>query len=70
MASAGTRGRRIDDISKGWDVADAYGVLADLDHTEDFLKAIAANDNVAVTTSLLIMSPLVVKQNWAVQYYN
>ncbi len=26
-------GRRIDDISAGWDVADAYGVLADLDHT-------------------------------------
>jgi adenine-specific DNA-methyltransferase len=45
---AGARGRRIDDISKGWEVADAYGVLADLDHTEDFLKAIAANDNVAI----------------------
>ena len=28
---AGSRGRRIDDISTGWDVADAYGVLADLD---------------------------------------
>ncbi len=45
---AGARGRRVDNISKGWDVADAYGVLADLDHTEDFLKAIAINDNVAV----------------------
>jgi adenine-specific DNA-methyltransferase len=41
---AGARGRRIDDISAGWSVADAYGVLADLDHTEDFLKAIAANE--------------------------
>ena len=30
---AGSRGRRIDDISAGWDVADVYGVLADLDHT-------------------------------------
>jgi adenine-specific DNA-methyltransferase len=39
---AGSRGRRIGDISAGWDVADNYGVLADLDHTEDFLKAIAA----------------------------
>ena len=39
---AGSRGRRIDDISAGWDVADTYGVLADLDQTEDFLKAIAA----------------------------
>jgi len=39
---AGSRGRRINDISAGWDVAEAYGVLADLDQTEDFFKAIAA----------------------------
>lgn len=39
---AGSRGRRIDDISAGWDVADVYGVLADLDHTDGFLKAVAA----------------------------
>lgn len=45
---AGSRGRRVDDLSKGWDVADTYGVLADLDHTNRFLKAIAANKNVAV----------------------
>ena len=45
---AGLAGRRIDDISAGWDVADMYGVLADLDHTEDFLKAVAANEDVAV----------------------
>jgi adenine-specific DNA-methyltransferase len=45
---AGARGRRIDDISKGWDVSDSYGVLADLDHTEVFLKAIAANGNIAI----------------------
>ena len=45
---AGSRGRRVDAISKGWDVADAYGVLADLDHTERFIKAVAANKNVAV----------------------
>jgi adenine-specific DNA-methyltransferase len=45
---AGSRGRRIDDISDGWDVADVYGVLADLDHTEDFLKAVATNNNVAM----------------------
>ena len=32
---AGSRGRRIDDISAGWDVADTYGVLADLDQTDD-----------------------------------
>jgi adenine-specific DNA-methyltransferase len=45
---AGSRGRRIDDISKGWDVADVYGVLADLDETEAFLKAVAENDDVAM----------------------
>jgi adenine-specific DNA-methyltransferase len=45
---AGARGRRIEDVSAGWDVADVYGVLADLDDTEHFLKAIAANDNVGV----------------------
>jgi len=45
---AGSQGRRIGSISKGWDVADLYGVLADLDHTDDFLKAIAANENVRI----------------------
>jgi adenine-specific DNA-methyltransferase len=39
---AGAWGRRVDEISRGWDVAEAYGVLSDLDKTEDFLKAIAA----------------------------
>ena len=43
---AGSRGRRIDDISKGWDVADIYGVLANIDHTDDFLKAVAASESV------------------------
>ena len=33
---------------RGWDVADAYGVLADLDQSEAFLKAVAANDDVAI----------------------
>lgn len=37
---AGSQGRRIDDISSGWDVAEAYGVLVDLDQTEAFLRAI------------------------------
>lgn len=45
---AGSRGRRIDDISSGWDVADTYGVLADLDHTGDFIKAVAAGHDVAL----------------------
>jgi len=38
---AGSQGRRIDEISAGWDVADSYGVLADLDQTDTFLKAVA-----------------------------
>jgi adenine-specific DNA-methyltransferase len=45
---AGSEGRRIEDISAGWDVADAYGVLANLDHTEDFLNAVDVNDGVIV----------------------
>jgi adenine-specific DNA-methyltransferase len=45
---AGSRGRRIDDISGGWDVTDAYGVLANLDATDEFLKAIAANEKIGV----------------------
>ena len=45
---AGARGRRIEDISNGWDVADTYGVLADLDCTETFVKSIAASDNIAI----------------------
>ncbi len=36
---AGSFGRRIEDISSGWDVAEAYGVLADLDQAAAFLRA-------------------------------
>lgn len=45
---AGSRGRRINGISAGWAVADVYGVLANLDRTEDFLKAVSANENVGI----------------------
>lgn len=38
----GARGRRIDDISSGWDVAEAYGVIANLDLSEPFIKAVDA----------------------------
>lgn len=41
---AGSQGRRIDDIDAGYDVADTYGVLGDLDQTEAFLKALARRD--------------------------
>ena len=38
---AGSRGRRIDALpDSGWDVADTYGLLADLDHTASFIKAV------------------------------
>jgi adenine-specific DNA-methyltransferase len=33
-------------LSDGWDVADTYGVLADLDRSEPFLEAIAAAPDV------------------------
>jgi adenine-specific DNA-methyltransferase len=37
---AGSVGRRIDKLpAAGWDVADAYGLLAELDKATDFLKA-------------------------------
>lgn len=39
---AGSRGRRIDDLSSGWDVAETYGVISELDHSEEFARAIAA----------------------------
>ena len=45
---AGSRGRRIDDISSGWDVADTYGVLADLDKASAFFDAIARVEGVEV----------------------
>jgi adenine-specific DNA-methyltransferase len=45
---AGSRGRRIEEVSKGWDVSEAYGVLADLDYTEEFLKAVAHTDELSI----------------------
>jgi len=37
---AGSGGRRIEDISAGWDVADTYGVLIDLNQSEAFIDAV------------------------------
>jgi adenine-specific DNA-methyltransferase len=38
---AGSVGRRVDKLpSEGWDVADAYGLLVELDRATDFLKAV------------------------------
>ena len=38
---AGSRGRRIESLPSGWDVAEAYGVIADLDQTDDFFHALS-----------------------------
>jgi adenine-specific DNA-methyltransferase len=45
---AGSRGRRIDEIPRGWDVTDTYGVLADLNQSEDFLNAIGADGAISL----------------------
>ncbi|MDD1386612.1 site-specific DNA-methyltransferase [Curtobacterium poinsettiae] len=45
---AGSRGRRIDSVETGWDVADAYGVISDLDQTEAFIAALAAKPGAKV----------------------
>jgi len=41
---AGSRGRRIDDVSNGWDVAETYGVIANLDQSELFIKTVDAQE--------------------------
>lgn len=45
---AGARGRRIDDLSKGWAVAEAYGVIKDLDLSTDFIAALQLEKDVRV----------------------
>jgi adenine-specific DNA-methyltransferase len=46
---AGSEGRRIDAIpDQGWDVADTYGLLTDLDHAAAFCQAIEAKDNIRI----------------------
>ena len=38
---AGSRGRRIESLPNGWDVAEAYGVISNFDKTDGFFKALA-----------------------------
>ncbi len=45
---AGSRGRCIEDVSSGWDVAQTYGVLADLDQLEPFLHALAGQESASL----------------------
>lgn len=44
---AGSEGRRIDSLpSQGWDVADTYGLLTDLDKAAPFCKSVEATDGI------------------------
>lgn len=43
---AGSRGRRIEILPEaGWDIAEAYGVLVDLDRVRDFVVAVRASES-------------------------
>lgn len=45
---AGSQGGRIESLTDGWAVTEAYGVIADLDRTDAFLEALGATPNVTV----------------------
>jgi len=46
---AGAKGRRIADLpAAGWEVADAYGLLVDLDHASAFCDAVAAQAGLGI----------------------
>lgn len=45
---AGARGQRIDNLSKGWAVTEAYGVIKDLDLSTDFITALQLEQDVRV----------------------
>ncbi|WP_238419502.1 site-specific DNA-methyltransferase [Gordonia sp. 'Campus'] len=49
---AGSQGRRIDSVASGWDVAEKYGVIADLDLSEPFLKAVESQ--VGLTNAFIV----------------
>jgi len=46
---AGSQGRMIDDLGdKGWDVAESYGVLENLDQVDEFVTAVNSRDNIEI----------------------
>lgn len=45
---AGARGRRIDDLSIGWAVAEAYGIIKNLDQSSDFIAALQSQGDARV----------------------
>lgn len=44
---SGSRGRRIESLPEGWDVADAYGVIEDLNKSGEFLQAMSESTTVS-----------------------
>lgn len=50
--AAGSVGRRICEVPDGWDVANSYGVLVDLDQSGDFVDAMTMSD--AVTHAFIV----------------
>lgn len=45
---AGAVGRRIDSISDGWEVADSYGIINDLDRSSEFIAALEAAEGIRI----------------------
>lgn len=45
---AGSRGSRIDSLPDGWVVAEEYGVLGDLDRTDEFIEGMVANPDAKI----------------------
>lgn len=43
---AGARGRCIDDLSNGWAVAEAYGIIKDLDRSTNYIAALQQEESV------------------------
>lgn len=45
---AGAVGRRIDAITNGWEVADSYGIITDLDRSTEFIAALKAVKSIRI----------------------
>lgn len=45
---AGALGRRIDSVPDGWEVADSYGIIKDLDRSSEFIAALEASDDIRI----------------------
>lgn len=43
---AGAEGRRIDTLAGGWDVADTYAIIRDLDRSSDFIDAVRSAERI------------------------